>query len=169
MTHYFDTEKILETWALAEQNGINTTLMRADPHIIEHYQKFRKERGGKLYWIAQTAPEQGDPVENAKRARDNGAIAVYLHGGVADELVKQGNVGELGRIVEGFRQLGIMAGIGAHSSATTQACLRARINTDFHMATINQVNYLCSPPAETAALMKTVHKPWIGYKVLGAG
>jgi len=54
MTRYFSTEKILETWEIAEQNGINTTLMRADPHIVEHYQKYLKERGGSLQWIAQT-------------------------------------------------------------------------------------------------------------------
>lgn len=101
MTHYFNPQKILETWALAEQNGINTTLMRADPHIIEHYQRFTRERGGKLQWIAQSAPEQGDPVESAKRARDNGAIAMYLHGGVSDKLVEKGTIDEIGRVVEG--------------------------------------------------------------------
>ena len=102
MTHYFTTEKILETWQLAEQNGINTTLMRSDPHILEHYRKFTHERNGKLQWIAQTAPEQGDPVENAKRARDGGAIAAYHHGFNSDRLVKEGKVGDIGR-----RRLGI--------------------------------------------------------------
>jgi hypothetical protein len=169
MTHYFNTEKILETWTLAEQNGINTTLLRADPHIIEHYQKFRRERGGKLQWIAQTAPEQGDPVENAKRARDNGAIAIYLHGGVSDGLAKQGKVEEIGNVVEGFRKVGLMAGVGAHLLATTQRCVQAKLAPDFYMVTINRVNYYSSPPADTAELMKTIQKPWIGFKVLGAG
>jgi hypothetical protein len=169
MTHYFNTEKILETWTLAEQNGINTTLMRADPHIIEHYQKFRRERGGKLQWIAQTAPEQGDPVENAKRARDNGAIAVYLHGGVSDGLAKEGKIEEIGKVVEGIRKLGLIAGIGAHLLATTQACVQAKLDPDFYMLTINRVNYYSSPVAEKAEFMQTIKKPWIGFKVLGAG
>ena len=169
MTHYFDTEKILETWRLAEQNGINTTLMRADPHIIEHYQKFRRERGGKLQWIAQTAPEQGDPVENAKRARDNGSIAIYLHGGVSDDLVKIGKVDEIGEVVEGIRKVGLMAGIGAHLLATTQRCVEAKIAPDFFMLTINRVNYYSTPAAEKAEFMRTIEKPWIGFKVLGAG
>lgn len=169
MTHYFNTEKILETWALAEQNGINTTLMRADPHIIEHYDKFRKERGGKLQWIAQSAPEQGDPVENAKRARDHGAIAVYLHGGVSDGFVKQGKVEAIGDVVEGIRKTGLMAGIGAHMFATTRACVEAQLDPDFFMVTTNRVKYNCDAAAETAELMKTHRKPWIGFKVLGAG
>jgi len=169
MTHYFNTEKILETWTLAEQNGINTTLMRADPHIIEHYQKFRRERGGKLQWIAQSAPEQGDPVENAKRARDNGAIAIYLHGGVSDDLVKKGKIEEIGKAVEGFRKVGLMAGIGAHLLATTQQCVEAKLAPDFYMLTINRVNYYSTPAAEKAEFMKTIEKPWIGFKVLSAG
>jgi hypothetical protein len=169
MTHYFTTEKILETWTLAERNGINTTLMRADPHIIEHYRKFTGERRGKLQWIAQTAPEQGDPVENAKQARDHGAIAMYLHGGVSDDLVKAGKVEEIGRIVHGFRQAGLIAGIGAHLLPTVQACERAKLDPDFYMFTINRVNYYSSAPAEIAAFMQNIKKPWIGFKVLGAG
>ena len=169
MTHYFTTEKILETWTLAEQNGINTTLMRADPHIMEHYQKFTRERGGKLNWIAQSAPEQGDPAENAKRARDNGAIAIYLHGNVSDNFVKQGKAEEIGRILNGFRAAGLMAGVGAHLLATVQGSEKAKLDPDFYMFTINRMNYYSSAPAEIAAFMKNIKKPWIGFKVLGAG
>ncbi len=169
MTHYFNTEKILETWALAEQNGINTTLMRADPHIIQHYQKFRKERGGNLQWIAQTAPEQGDPVENAKRARDHGAIAIYLHGGVSDDTVKVGKVEHIGEIVEGMKKIGLMVGIGAHLVPTVRACVDAKLEPDFFMVTVNRKKYYSGEAAEVEALMQTIHKPWIGFKVLGAG
>jgi hypothetical protein len=169
MTHYFNTEKIFETWALAEQNGINTTLMRADPHIFEHYQKFTRERGGKLQWIAQSAPEQGDPVENAKRARDHGAIGIYLHGNVSDNFVKQGKAEEIGRIIRGFRQAGLAAGIGAHLLATVEGCEKAHLDPDFYMFTINRMNYYSSAPTEIAAFMKNIKKPWIGFKVLGAG
>lgn len=169
MTHYFTTEKILETWTLAEHNGINTTLMRADPHIMEHYRKFTRERGGKLQWIAQSAPEQGDPIENAKRARDHGAIGIYLHGNVSDNFVKEGKAEEIGRILHGFRQAGLMAGVGAHLLETVQGSEKAKLDPDFYMFTINRMNYYSSAPAEIAAFMKNIKKPWIGFKVLGAG
>lgn len=169
MKQYFSTPKILETLTLAEENGINTLLMRADDHIISHYQMFKKQRGGTLQWIATSAPEQGTPVENAKRARDNGAIAVYLHGGVADRLVKDGKVDEIGEIVEGFKKVGIMAGIGAHLLDTARACVHARIDPDFYMMTINRVNYYCSEAAEVGIFMRSIKQPWIAFKVLGAG
>ncbi|HUU53192.1 MAG TPA: hypothetical protein VMW44_00960 [Candidatus Bathyarchaeia archaeon] len=169
MTHYFTHEKIMETWALAEQNGINTTLMRADPHIVKNYNTYRKERGGKLQWIVQTAPEQGDPVENAKMARDNGAIAVYLHGGVSDGLVRKGQVDEIGKVVEGIKKAGIFAGVGGHRVETVKASEEAGLNPDFYMYTVNKVDYMASNPEEIQAFMKIVKKPWIGFKVLGAG
>ena len=169
MLQYFNTEKILETLARAEQNGINTLLMRADDRIIKHYTMHNKERSGKLQWIATSAPEQGDPVENAKRARDNGAIAMYLHGGVADNLVKAGKVEEIGQIVEGFKKTGILAGIGAHMLDTARACTQATLDPDFFMMTINRVNYYCSEAAEVGIFMRSIKKPWIAFKVLGAG
>jgi hypothetical protein len=156
MKQYFNTPKILETLTLAEQ-------------IISHYNMFKKERGGTLQWIATSAPEQGSPVENAKRARDNGAIAVYLHGGITDGLVKTGKVDEIGEIVEGFKKVGIMAGIGAHLLDTARACVQARIDPDFYMVTINRVNYYCSEAAELGIFMRSIKKPWIAFKVLGAG
>lgn len=169
MKQYFNTPKILDTLTVAEQNGINTLLMRADDRIISHYNMFKKERGGTLQWIATSAPEQGDPVENAKRARDNGAIAVYLHGGVADDLRKAGKAEEIGEIVEGFKKLGIMAGVGAHQLDTARACVQNRIDPDFYMVTINRVNYYCSEAAEVGIFMRSINKPWIAFKVLGAG
>jgi hypothetical protein len=169
MLQYFNTDKILETLSRAEQNGINTLLMRADDRIIKHVTIHNKERGGKLQWIATSAPEQGDPVENSKRARDNGAIAMYLHGGVADNLVKAGKVEEIGQIVEGFKKTGILAGIGAHLLDTARGCTQARLDPDFFMMTINRVNYYCSEAAEVGIFMRSIKKPWIAFKVLGAG
>jgi hypothetical protein len=169
MKQYFNTPKILETLTVAEQNGINTLLMRADDRIISHYNTFKKERGGTLQWIATTAPEQGDPVENAKRARDNGAIGVYLHGGVADDLRKAGKSDEIGEIVEGLKKLGLMAGVGAHQLDTARACVQHRVDPDFYMVTINRVNYYCSEAAEVGIFMSSIKKPWIAFKVLGAG
>lgn len=169
MTHYFTDDKIQETWKIAEANGINTTLMRADPHIIGNYRRYIDQAGGKLEWIAQSAPEQGDPVENARRAGDNGAFAIYLHGGVSDGLVEEGKVDQIGETVEGFKRQGMFAGIGGHKLETIKACEKAGLNPDFYMFTVNRVEYYASNPAEIGEFMKSVKQPWIGFKVLGAG
>jgi len=169
MTHYFTDEKILETWEIAEQNGINTTLMRCDPHIIRNYKRYCRERGGKLQWIAQSAPEQGDPVENAKLAADSGAFAVYYHGGRCDGKIKEGKVDEVGEIIAGMKKTGITTGVCGHRLETVKASEKAGIDPDFYMYTVNKAGYLSSPPEEIESFMKSVDKPWIGFKVMGAG
>ncbi|UCF38688.1 MAG: hypothetical protein JSU96_07590 [Acidobacteriota bacterium] len=169
MTHYFTDEKIQETWRIAQQNSINTTLMRADPHIVRNYRAYCKDMGDGLQWIAQSAPEQGDPVENAKMARDNGAFAVYFHGGRGDNLIEAGKVDDLGEIVEGMKKTGILAGVGGHKLETIKASEKAGLNPDFYMYTVNKVDYLSSDPGEIESFMAGVKQPWIGFKVLGAG
>lgn len=168
MTRYFTDAKIQETWSLAEANGVNTTLMRADPHIVRNYQTYRKQ-GGHLHWIAQTAPEQGDPVENTTMARDHGAYAVYFHGGRCDDLVAEGKLDQVEAIVAGMRRTGVFAGVGAHRLETIKAIESAGIGPDFYMCTVNRVGYLSSEPTEIESFMCTVRRPWIAFKVLGAG
>lgn len=169
MTRYFTDEKILETWRIAEENGINTTLMRCDPHIIRNYQRYLKNYQGGLQWIAQSAPEQGDPVENAKLARDSGAFAIYYHGGRCDNHVTRGEVDEIGKVVSGMKKTGLFIGICAHRLETIKACEEAGLDPDFYMYTVNKVDYLSSNPVEIESFMETVDKPWIGFKVMGAG
>jgi len=169
MTRYFNDEKIMETWMLAEENGINTTLMRCDPHIIRNFARYQKERGGRLQWIAQSAPEQGDPVENARKARDNGAFAIYHHGGQSDRMVEKGEVDRIGEIVEGMKKTGLFAGIGGHTLETVRQCEAAGLDPDYYMLTVNKVNYLSSDPGKIESFMPKVQKPWIGFKVTGAG
>ncbi len=169
MTRYFDDQRIMDTWLLAEENGINTTLMRCDPHIIRNYTRYRKSISSDLQWIAQSAPEQGSPVENAKMARDSGAFAIYYHGGQCDRLVKEGKVDEIGEVVESIKKIGLCSGICAHHLETIQACEKAGLDPDFYMYTVNKVDYLSSNPAAIEAFMTGIDKPWIGFKVMGAG
>ena len=169
MTRYFTDEKIMETWALAEENGINTTLMRCDHHIIGNYRRYLKDRRGSLQWIAQSAPEQGDPIENAKLARDNGAFAIYYHGGRCDNHVERGEVDKIGEVVAGIKKTGLFSGICAHKLETVKACEEAGLDPDFYMYTVNKVDYVSSNPEDIEAFMNGVDKPWIGFKVMGAG
>ena len=48
---YNTDEKIMETLAMAEKNGINTVSMHNPPHPISVLRRYRKERGGKIQWI----------------------------------------------------------------------------------------------------------------------
>ena len=181
LKHYFSDDKICETLAVCEENGINTAILRLDNDTLRIINKYWHEHDGNIQWISQCKLPESDWKSDILRSIDNGAEAAFLHGGVADELVQQGKIDELAKGIELIRQNGVPGGIGGHSLDVPKAIEKAGIEVDFYMKTINAKNYWSAgpmprndsvwaeTPEETIAFMKTVEKPWIGYKVLGAG
>ena len=69
LKHYFTDEKILETWALAEQHGINTMILfPADTRAAALYAKYRAQ-GGRIQYLAQIGPAKNDLKTPVKQAR----------------------------------------------------------------------------------------------------
>ena len=170
LKHYFTDDKILDTLQLCEENGINTTILRTDDQIVRVMKRYRKERGGKIQWIAQTYPEPGNLKDNIKLAIDNGAVAAYCMGGVADDtFVKAGKAELIGEVVAFIKQNGLVAGVGSHSMETAIISEQQKFNPDFYFKTFNPVGFYTQDTRDVAALMKTIKKPWIAFKVLGAG
>jgi len=50
-----------------------------------------------------------------------------------------------------------------------EAAKKEGIEPDFYFKTLNDVDYNSATPQRTIEFMKNVNKPWIAYKVLGAG
>ena len=179
LKHYFNDEKVLETLALCETHGLNTVLLRMDNDTLRVLEKHRKQ-GGKLQWIAQVKIREDDFSEIAQ-AIDHGAVAVYTHGGVGDALVEQGKVEVLGKAVDLIKQKGAVAGVAGHALNVVKTCEQAKLAPDFYMKTFNSKRYWSAGPTprhdsvfeetpeETKAFMEQVNRPWIAYKVLGAG
>jgi len=104
-----------------------------------------------------------------------------LHGGVCDSFVASGRTDLIGRVLEFVRRNGLLAGVAGHDIAVPMSCEKAGLDPDFYLKTHNAKNYWsASPmprhdsvwektPEQTRAFMATVRKPWIAYKVLGAG
>ncbi|HLB75378.1 MAG TPA: twin-arginine translocation signal domain-containing protein [Sedimentisphaerales bacterium] len=181
LSNYFTDEKVIETFEISEEVGINTAILRLDDHCIRIINKYWNDRGGKLQWIAQVKMTTDDPTSEAKAAIDNGAIGVYVHGGVADSFVAGGRVDLLGKAVDYIKKNGALAGVGGHSIEVPIACEKARLDLDFYMKTLHSHNYWSAgrqpendntwskTPEKTAEFMKSVKKPWIAYKVMAAG
>lgn len=181
LRRYFTDEKVFETLRLCEENGIDAAILRVDDHILRIVNKYWKERGGKIQWIAQVKPKVDDLAWDTRLAVDNGAVGIYVQGGVADDFAGKGRVDLLGKCLEIIKRNGVVAGIGAHALATVKACVEAGLDPDFYMKTLNSKNYWSAQflprhdsvwaetPEETIKFMQGVKKPWIAYKVLGAG
>jgi hypothetical protein len=187
---YATDEKIMQTLELCEETGINAIITAASGYLNRYW----KERGGRIQWIAQVHPKTNDLTTNIKQAIDQGAVGAYVQGGIGDSFVKHGRPDLLGKAVDFIRQNGLIAGIGGHSSEVPMTVEKAGIKPDFYMKTLHQGNYWSATPKaervefnvdsgspydhdniwsitpeETIEFMKTVKTPWIAYKVLAAG
>ncbi len=181
LQQYFTDDKVMETFEICEETGINTAILRLDEQCIRIMTKYWNDRGGKLQWIAQVKMTSSDATSEAKAAIDNGAIGAFIHGGVADTFVENGRVDLLAKAVEFIKQNGALAGIGGHTVEVPMAFEEAGIDVDFYMKTLHSSNYWsadrqpendniwCKTPEKTIEFMKNVTKPWIAYKVMAAG
>jgi hypothetical protein len=198
LKHYFTDEKVIETYQICEECGINTVIANVrggkddqqEENTVRVLTKYWNERGGQIQWLAQTNPSPEDITTSIQKAIDNGAVGAFVQGGVADEFVRKGKVDLLGKAVEFIKKNGLIAGISGHEVRTTMECEKAGINPDFYMKTLHSTNYWSArrpdqdkdvidngaadnywdkDPQKTIEFMKTVKRPWIAYKVLAAG
>ncbi|MBI5383887.1 MAG: hypothetical protein HZA90_04290 [Verrucomicrobia bacterium] len=190
LRHYFTDEKIMETWALCEQHGVNSMVAYpGDPHAVEVYQKYR-QRGGKIQYLAQISPTKDDLKTAVKQAVDAGASAAFLVGNNGDAWAREGSVGRIGELVQNIKHAGLIAGVAGHELRTAQTVEQAGVAPDFYVKTLHNTNYWsrrqlaqekevidnygidnywCREPKETIAFMSELKRPWIAYKVLAAG
>jgi len=191
---YVTEQKLMETFKLAEQCGINTVFETGGDYI----KKYNREYGGHLQFIPHIdiKANQSDDVlkEHIDKQMASGAVALYVWGVAADKLVSMGAVDRLARGVELARATGLPVGVGSHSLQVPMACEKLGVPCDFYVKTLHSDNYpsatpkplrkdfmwqdggegfydnmWCIDPEETIAFMKTVTKPWLAFKVLAAG
>ena len=190
--HYNTEEKIFETMALAETHGVNTLVIHTAPGIVSTLKKYRYKLGGKIQWIicptAQVDTQQEEYRKQVKQLVDEGTVAIYLWGVVADRLVSEGKVDMIAKAVEIAKEQGVPCGVGAHDLKVIKECERNNIDADFYIKTFHHHNYptapkadeltnviaevpgyWCNNPQEVIDFMKGVEKPWFAFKVMAAG
>jgi hypothetical protein len=193
---YNNEEKIIETLNLAEQAGINTTLM-----VTQYYptlNKYKKIYEGKIQSICQAMLPEKDFFSDINLAINSGATAFYIQGGEGDKYISAGKLDMIFKAIDYIKKQGYLAGMGAHSLETIKVCEREGIPADFYVKTLHHDRYWSAHPEEnreeysiihsyspdhnryhdnmwdlfpsrTIEFMKNVNKPWIAFKVLAAG
>jgi len=191
---YHTDEKVLETFRLAEQRGINTFLTNpVSSRLINAHNK----AGGRLLWISDCAAD-GGLIESIKNSIDSGADAVYVQGGICDRLVRDGQMKALENAMSFMKDQLVPCGLGAHSLETVRQCVAAGFDPDFWVKTLHRDDYWSATPEssrkpfdeingfksdhnlhhdnmwcrsakDTIEFMARLGKPWIAFKVLAAG
>jgi uncharacterized membrane protein YphA (DoxX/SURF4 family) len=145
---YHTEDKIMESWHLAEQCGINTMTAWPSGRTIKVYHDYLK-RGGKIQWIGQLDFHPHEvPREKTHRCLDNGVIGVYIAGDTADRYVFEGRIDELVEAVDYIKGKGYFCGVAGHSIKVPKACEEAGIPVDFYMKTLHHDKYWSATPKE---------------------
>jgi len=182
MRAWYTDERIIATLFEAEALGLSTCLMRGDDHITRVLAEYWR-RGGVLRWVAQTNSRADSPAEGARYCIEHGAAACYLHGGVTDHLIGQQCYEPLHAFQQAVQGAGLPAGIAGHMPADF-VWAEQHLALDFYMvsyynpsprdqvphhdpATIER--YAAEDRDERVAIISTLRRPAIHYKILAAG
>lgn len=197
--NYFTDEKIMETWQIAEECGVNTMSAWSSKQMLRVFNRYRKERGGKIQWLGHTSFNK----DAIKTCIDNGAVGIYVCGDPTDRCIKSGRLDLLADAISFIKENGLFAGIACHAIRVLKAVETAGIEVDFYMKTLHSGNYWsaapknkrehdvrvwdpnwdpkdetsgyyydniwCINPEGTIEYMKQITKPWMAFKVLAAG
>jgi uncharacterized membrane protein YphA (DoxX/SURF4 family) len=193
---YNNEKKIIETFHLAEQAGINTCFM-----VTQYYAAFNKYKSiynSNMQSICQAMLPDNDFFSDIDAAIKSKPTAIYIQGGEGDRYSNAGKFDKLKKAIAYIKQHGYMAGIGGHSLETIKSCERENVGADFYVKTFHSDNYWSAHPIEnrveysvigpgspdhnqfhenmwdlfplkTAEYMKQIDKPWFAFKVLAAG
>ncbi len=180
MLDYFTAANAKALLRRCEAGGINTVQMRADRHIMRLLHEYWSE-GGKLQWIAQTAPEC-DWAKNIGQIREFGASAAYLHGGVLDDAFARGDYDSQRRIFDRIREAGLPVGVAAHDPDNLRKVRDLGWKPDFYMVCLYNIpgykgqlsagedeKFVHGDRAKALPLFRELEAPGIAYKVCAAG
>ena len=178
MRTFHSLPKILETWERAKAAGINTFVTNNEtPHVIEAVKAYLGG-GGTLQWIAQingrNAPDMLMAIDDAVKT---GCKAIYFHGIRTEKLFEARDADTLRTWCEHARSQGVPVGVAAHDPRA-HLWVNSLDLVDFHAVCFFNCGSLHSGKGERFQLsdvaaaieaIRTIKKPCIGYKIMGAG
>ena len=188
---YHTPECLQRTLQLAETNGINTVLGWGEECVRKY-----NASGGKLQFIARLSPKLSGTklTEAIKRNVDGGAVAQFTDACETDELVRQGGIDQLGKVIEAAARSDIPIGVGTWAMPVIVACEKGKLPLDFYVKSFHADGYpssrptppdarneyiqltsgyfdniWCDHPEQVIEAFATITKPWLATKVLAAG
>jgi hypothetical protein len=196
--HWHTATKMKETWAVAEQAGINFC------NLVEFqyntFNEYKKETNSKMLNNCQCSiGKPDDRLAPVKKAVDDGADFIYIQGENVDGLAKSNAIDVLLKTVDYIRSQGLQAGVGAHSIKSIHASINAGVKPDYYFKTFHHDKYWSVTPPEnrkeyptyptspitdrnqwndnmwdqfyeqTIETFNAIDVPFFGFKVLAAG
>ncbi|MGB2823269.1 MAG: hypothetical protein WBF17_19970 [Phycisphaerae bacterium] len=136
MQEYFTAERVVEYLGRLEAAGINTLQARGDYHRVMHWLELFRRGGGRLHWIAQTASEMHDVLQNIRILAAAGAAGIYHHGARTDTWWREGCIDRVEERLKCMRDCGVRVGLGTHVPDVIDYAESAGWDIDFYMACV---------------------------------
>lgn len=186
MEDYYTTDNIKKALFRAEECGINSMALRGDKHIFRIIREYRQE-GGKLQWIAQTAPEMISFEGNIYQIMKYNPVAIYLHGTVTDALFKDKKYDELKKRLKIMRDTGAAVGLCTHMPEVVEYAEEHNFDVDYYMTCLYNLSRIERTSSSVTGKMengepfyredrermyrtiKAIPKQCHVFKILGAG
>lgn len=154
--HYNTEEKIIETFGVAESQGVNTFMTHSDLKIDKLFREYRDRRGGKMQWIvAPWISREGMIMDLAGYQRmvpqlvgESGVDALYVPGMLVGPLVNQGKGALIGEMLNVIKASGLPAGVACHGLDVVQFCEKEKLPVDFYVKTFHHLKYPTAPKRE---------------------
>jgi hypothetical protein len=183
MVDYYTVERIKAVLAECERAGINCWIARADNFISRVLREYRNG-GGRILWIAQSAPERKSLLDNIQMARARGADGFFVQGAHTNEIPATWTWAEFADAVKLIRDLGMPAGAASHSPTFHAERLGRGISLDFacqclyrlagrmgniHAHIDQNERFVAEDRAVALDAITKIPEPVIAYKIMGAG
>ena len=139
MRDYFSAANVKKLLSSCEKAGINTWLSRGDAHILRLLNEYRLE-GGRIQWIAQTAPELADVPRHIRALAAAKPIGIYHQAGQSDNFFKAGKMEVVRERCALIRETGVLVGIGTHTPEVIDYVESKAWDFDFYMACVYNIH-----------------------------
>lgn len=179
MREYHTQERILETWDRAWKAGINTFVTNNEtPHVVNTTRTYLAA-GGPMKWIAQVNGRNiPDIIQALAGVVEMGAVAAYFHGALVDDFYARKDEATLREWVKIARGHNLRIGVAAHNPDSHRWVDSLGL-VDFHAVPFFNCGsvhsrdggerFVIEDMSESVRLIRSLAKPCIAYKILGAG
>ncbi len=145
---YNTKARMLDTYELAESQGINTLLQGGS--LVREY---NATRGGNLRTISPVSVTKNDDEKSIRRVltaamKNDLAAAWYIWGDRGDYLARAKRIDLVGTAMDVAKELGMVLGLGGHSLQVPIQCEQLGIKPDFYVKTFHDDNYWSATPKE---------------------
>lgn len=187
LAEWHTPERVLALLKRCEQAGINAWQNSYAPRTLEDLDRYRAA-GGTMHWLSLGKPDWDRKPELIDEAARRKPIGIAPHGGLAERLHRDNRLTVLTDLLKRVRDTGVLVGLSAHNPALIELAVEKGWDVDYFMWCLYYLTrpraeferllgkdlplgeiYLRSDPDRMLAVVRSVKKPCLVYKVLAAG